>query len=827
MKPLPIDPYLPKVIDALRARGAAVVTAEPGAGKTTRVPRALLEGGVADEGAVVVVQPRRLATRMAAARVADELGEGVGDRVGYRVRFDRKVSARTRVEFVTDGILARRLAKDPRLEGVAAVVFDELHERQLDVDLALALTRRLQGGPRPDLRVVAMSATLDASPVAAFLDAPVLDVPGRAFPVDVEHAAGPDDRPLERQVRSAVVRLLRDGLDGDVLVFLPGAGAIRRSLAALEGPAAHHGVDVLPLHGDLPPAAQDRAVRPGRRPKVILSTNVAETSLTIDGVVAVVDSGLARVPHHSPWTGVVTLDVVPISRASATQRAGRAGRTRPGRCVRLYAKGDHDRRPEREAPEIARADLAGVALRLLVAGDDPRTFPYFEPPPAAALDAARELLERLGATRGGAVTDVGRALSGLPLHPRLARLAVEASRRGHRAAGAAAAAVLAERDIRAPGRWSERARREVGPSDLTARLDDLESARSGSVPRHLDRRAVASVERARRQIDEALRGVTLDDEPTFDEEEALQLAALAGFPDRVAKRRRPGGREVVLAGGGTAELTDDSTVEVAEWLVALDGSAQRGRVRVRLASAIEPEQLIELFGDRVEERRVTRFDPDLERVVATAELAYDGLVLDASRSEPGDEEAARVLTEAVLDAGLQRVLDVDALDRLRRRVAFARRFDERLPDLGDARVEAVLRRVAEGRRSFAELRDADLLAVLLLELPQGGRARLDRLAPTHVALPGRRRVPVTYEPDRPPWIASRLQDFFGLEEGPRVADGREALVLHLLAPNRRAVQVTTDLSGFWDRHYPELRRSLSRRYPKHRWPEDPRRPAPR
>jgi ATP-dependent helicase HrpB len=750
---------------------------------------------------------------MAAARVAEERGERLGDAVGYRVRFDKKVSKRTRLEFLTEGMLTRRLLADPALPGVGAVVFDEVHERGLELDLGIARVADLRRR-RPELRVVAMSATLEAAPLARFLgDAPVLSVPGRTFPVAIEHDPAPDDRPLERRVRAACVRLLKDGSEGDILCFLPGVAEIRRTMKELAGPARSFGVDVLPLYGDLKPEEQARAVRRGPRPKIVVSTNVAETSLTLEAVVAVVDAGLAKVASHSPFTGLSGLRTRPISQASATQRAGRAGRVREGRALRLYTKGDHDRRPLRDRPEIERADLASVVLGLRHAGEDPRTFSWFEAPPEPALAAAEDLLERLGAIDEGAVTERGRRLAHLPLHPRLGVLALEATARGHREAGAALAAVLAEGLPRGVGG------RRVASSDLLMHLDALEgigfrpgrAAGSGFTPG-----AVAAIARARRQLLDAL--PEAGEGGTFDEDHDLSLAVLAAFPDRVAERRR--GRELVFAEGGGATLDPASVVGDARLLVAVDATVGRGRTRVHAASAIEAEDLVELFEDALEELREVRFDEGRGRVVAVSELRYGQLVLDRSESSPTPAEAAPVLARAALAAGLGTFGDAEAIEALQRRVAFARRFDDRIPALDDAGLEAVLVRLCEGKGSFAELKDAKLEVWVEAELGPH-RAAVDRLAPTHVSLPGRARVPVRYEVDRDPWIASRLQDFFGSAEGPAVAGGRVPLLLHLLDPRGRAVQMTTDLAGFWARHYDEVRKELRRRYAKHHWPDDP------
>jgi ATP-dependent helicase HrpB len=478
LSPLPIDPLLPEVVAALRDGVSLVIEAPPGAGKTTRVPAALLDGGLASNGEILVLQPRRLPARLAAERVAEERGEAPGGTVGYTVRFDDRSGPRTRLRFVTEGILVRRLLTDPELAGVAAVVLDEFHERHLATDLALALLRQLQRGSRPDLRLLVMSATLEADPVREFLGAcPLVRSEGRVHPVALEHLTHTDDRPLHDQVAAAVRRLCQegDGLTGDVLVFLPGAGEIRRAADALAPVIDGRGLVVRPLHGDLSAAEQNRAVRPSAERKVILSTNVAETSVTIEGVVAVVDSGLARIPAHSLWSGLPTLTVDKISQASAIQRAGRAGRTRPGRALRLYTRHDFDSRRPFEIPEVVRLDLAEAVLTLHALGvADASRFSWFEAPPSGALDAASELLRRLGAVAGaGVLTDVGRDLLRFPVHPRLGRLIVEGERRGVGAAAATVAALLAEGDIAsgARARFGAPGRDASEGGDLLERLD--------------------------------------------------------------------------------------------------------------------------------------------------------------------------------------------------------------------------------------------------------------------------------------------------------------------------------------------------------------------
>jgi len=876
----------------LRAGPSLVIEAPPGAGKTTRVPAALIAGGLV-AGEVVVLEPRRLAARLAARRVAEELGERPGETVGYQVRHEDVSGPGTRIRYVTEGLLTRRLLSDPRLAGVGAVILDEFHERHLQGDLALALLRRLQRTARPDLKVVAMSATLDAAPVAAWLGAPTLRSEGRRFEVALEHltpeeAARADDR-LEDKVARAVKRVLREEPDGHVLVFLPGAAEIRWCAQRLGG-LSEGGVDLLALHGDLPPEEQDRAVRPSSRRKVILSTNVAETSVTIEGVVAVVDSGLARIASHSPWSGLPTLEVRKIARAAAAQRAGRAGRTRAGRCLRLYTRHDHDARPDFETPEVEREDLSEAFLALAGVGvlAEPGAFEWFEAPPAPAAEAARALLSRLGAVDGrGVITPLGRRLLALPAHPRQARLALEAADRGAAAEGALLAALLGERDLRDRRSPDGSTLAPTGPSDLLE-LSGLfeEAARARFDPDRCRRigvnaGAAQAVERTRRQLERAVRSVggvgrraatstptstptatptaTPTPTPTPTQkrpttglthvtpvEEALLFATLAAYPDRVARRRAAGGDEVVLVGGGSARLDPASVVREAALLVAVDAEERRGdrrphgtpgasraEARVRVASAVTQEMLLELFPGAVQYDEAVAWNAQAERVEATERLRYEDLVLEEVRaSKPDPGLVAARLAEEALARGARAFAEAGALDRLLARIALVARHAPALglEPPGEADLAAALTDLCQGRRSFADLREADLPGALLARLPGAARAALDRLAPERLTLPGGRGVRVEYEAGRAPWIESRLQDFFGLAQGPSVAGGAVPLTLHLLAPNLRAVQVTTDLAGFWERHYPALRRELGRRYPRHAWPEDPRHatpPAPR
>jgi ATP-dependent helicase HrpB len=861
---LPIDAVLPEVARAVRDRGVAVLVAPPGAGKTTRVPGALLDAGVID-GEIIVLQPRRLAARLAATRVAAERGGELGGEVGYEVRFDRRVGPHTRLRFVTEGVLTRRLLGDPELRGVGGVIIDEFHERNLDGDLALALVARLRAR-RPALRLVVMSATLDAEPVAAFLDgAPIVRSEGRVFPLSIEHMEQPDDRPIGRQVAAAVRRVAQEKLDGDVLVFLPGAAEIRRCQDDLAEVAAIFDLAVLPLYGDLPVEDQDRAVGPSKQRKVILATNVAETSVTIDGVVCVIDSGLARIARHSPWTGLPSLQIEPVSRASCTQRAGRAGRTRPGRVVRLYTRHDHDTRRAFEVPEIARTDLAGAALELYGAGlDGLGDLRWFEPPPAPAATAAEELLVRLGAVEReavnaakspahpagvpagpgaatvGSITALGRRMLRFPVHPRLARIICEAEDRGVAEPACVIAALLGARELRVERRGPRAEARLASPSDLIDDMDALYDARQHGLRADrlrregLDPTAASTADRVARQLARIARNARVahaspDDHDTVDRE--LRIAILTGFPDRVGKRRAPRGAEIVFAGGGSGVLAPSSAVIDAELVACVDvadtsARGQASKVQIRRASAIEASWLLDLYLDRIAERDELVWNAAKQRVERVTQMTYDGLPIDEQRDVEGARRAgpaaAAVLAREALAAGIEQFVDKDALAQWRARVALAARF---APGSGltaptDEALGAVIARACEGAISFDELRKLGLLDLLDAQLGDA-RALVDWLAPTHLKLPRRGRAPIHYELDQPPWIASRMQDFFGLARAPTIGDGRVPLVIHLLAPNQRPVQVTTDLPGFWVKHYPGLRKQLMRRYPKHAWPEDP------
>ena len=834
--PLPIDPSLDHIVERLRRRGALVLVAEPGAGKTTRVPPVLLRELADDHQGVVVTQPRRLAARLSAHRVAEELGGKVGELVGYQVRGEDRTSAATRLRFVTEGVLVRQLLDDaPELDRAAAIVLDEFHERHLQADLALALAQRRRARSSSPALVL-MSATLEAEPASVLIDAPVVTVPGRCHEVTVEYDERGDDSPLERRIAAALRRLRARGVEGDLLVFLPGAAEIRRSTEACAEWAEPLGVELRTLHGNQALRDQVAALSPSTAQRVIFTTNVAETSLTIEGVEAVVDSGLARSARHSPWSGLTVLETRPISLASATQRAGRAGRLGPGRCLRLGHQAEWAQRPDHDPPEMLRADLSEMVLALSardhIGGLEPLTF--LDPPPERALEAASTLLRRLGLVdASGAVTGRGRDAAALGAHPRLGRLMIEAAQRGAGDRGCLLAALLEARDIRSATRTRFSSARpsvdEVGPSDglgLVERFEALEREgfrRRRAAAQGLDLGRAKAVHSARRAYRRRLRRQETAESARVDADQVLMLATLAAFPDRVGWRRRPRGEDVVFADGGSGRLSPNSVVKEAELLVAVDAeSNRRGQVIIRSASRVEPEWLIELFADELVEEKDLRVNESSGAVERREVLRYGALVLDEQVSrEVEAAEAAELLASRALAEGIERFFDAAAIEALRARVAFAAEHFDDIREITDADLRGAVLDACQGRSSLADLSHASLSDLLLARLGPRARQRLDRVAPEHVSIPGRRRVVVRYVPGRPPSIASRLQDFFGARRGPTVAEGRQPLVLHLLAPNQRAVQVTTDLEGFWSKHYPDIRKQLRRRYPKHAWPENP------
>jgi ATP-dependent helicase HrpB len=810
---LPVVETFPELLRSLTESGSAVLVAPPGAGKTTLVPLALLDEPWLAGRKIVVLEPRRLATRAAARRMADLLGGSVGDIVGYQTRDERSIGSTTRVEVVTEGILTRRLQSDPELPGVGLVIFDEVHERNLPTDLGLALALDARATIRPDLRLLAMSATPDTDALARVLgDAPVISSEGRMYPVDLRWLPRDRKERIEPATVRAVLQALRDE-PGDVLVFLPGIGEIRRVHEQLAQQVGAD-VDVHPLAGALALADQDRALAPsppGRR-RVVLATDIAETSLTVDGVRVVVDSGLARAPRFDVRTGMTRLTTISTSRASAEQRAGRAGRLEPGACYRLWSKIEHGSRPAHRAPEINEVDLAGLALELAAWGTPVDELSFLTPPPDRAMRNAIDLLTDLHAIdHDGRITDVGRRMLGLPVHPRLARMLV--SERS--ALGCALAVLLDERDVL-------RGRPDDLPADLGVRLRLLAGRGSHD---HADRRAV---DQLRRRAHDLARRLRIEFDPDLIDPDRAGLALLHAFPDRLAMRRRPG--QFQLRTGQGAWLPTDDPLAHEPFVVAADLDGKRNRARIRLAAGLDADEVALAFGDEVTERAELVWDADRDDLVERVERRLDGMQLGATTRPPeaGDETTA-ALMDRVRATGLAVLGWSGASIGLRQRVDFLRRtVGDPWPDWS---VEALTDTVDDwlapylpGATGRADLERLDLTMVLRSQLPWPTGAELDDLAPAELELPTGRSVRIDYSGDEPS-AAVRVQDLFGTKVHP-TAGGRP-IVLHLLSPADRPIQVTADLPGFWTGSWAEVKKDLAGRYPKHRWPDDPGNAEPR
>ncbi|HET9869020.1 MAG TPA: ATP-dependent helicase HrpB [bacterium] len=801
---LPIDALIPDLLKGLESKNAAVVTAEPGAGKTTRVPPALLGRPFLKGKEVWVLQPRRLAAKMAALRVAEEMGTPVGGAVGYQFRFENKTGPSTRLKFMTDGMLLPLAQSDPTLSRVGAVILDEFHERSLALELGLGWLKRLQSTSRPDLRLIVMSATLDAQALSDYLGgAPVFKSQGRVFPVEVEYLPQPAERDLEAKVRGALRHLSAKAAAGTTLVFLPGMGEIRRCQGALKGLPEVHA-----LYGDLPVEEQQAVLKPSAGRKVILSTNVAETSLTVPGVVAVVDSGLTRQSRVSGWSGLPGLTTVPASQASAAQRAGRAGRLQEGWCVRLYTKFDFDHRAAFDLPELLRSDLSKSLLDLKKLGvGELEAFPWFLKPSPASLESALDLLRRLGALdQAEDLTDLGRRMASFPLAPRLSRFLLymkETSPAQLRQACRLAALISEER---------------ASSEDL---LEELRRYQPGYESKRLEDQLAGLVQAgpASGKGDAA--------------EEALSRGLLAAFPDRVGKlrsgeadRHQLGKKELVLSSGGSAQVPDNALTRAHDYFTVVEAqeTQQGGKtlVKVRSMAPAEADWLLDLFPEGLKEEQNLRWDAKAQRVEASQRLTYGQLVLDEKALKPSDFglQARELLVKEALAAGPQAYADPGALAEFLDRVEFASRHTDKLAPLGPDKIEETLLEISQGCRSLADLREAGLIPALKAKLPPQGQALLEQLAPASLTLGGRRAA-IHYEAGKPPWVESRIQDFFGMKQGPTVAGGRVPLVLHLMTPGHKPVQITSDLAGFWERHYPQARKELSRRYPRHKWPESP------
>ncbi|MBY6240117.1 ATP-dependent helicase HrpB [Methylosinus sp. Sm6] len=808
---LPIDDVLARIETALETRGNLVVVAPPGAGKTTRIPLALLGAPWAKGGKIVLLEPRRLAARAAASRMAATLGEPVGETIGLRMRLESKISARTRIEVVTEGVFARMILDDPMLEGVAAVLFDEFHERSLDADVGLALALDAQSGLREDLRILAMSATLDGARVATLMrGAEIVESEGRAFPVETRYLG----RDANERIEDAVARALRRALAeerGSLLVFLPGQAEIQRVAALLAERGPPGDVDVAPLYGAMERKDQDLAVAPaapGRR-KVTLATSIAETSLTIEGVRIVVDCGLARVARFEPDLGLTRLETVRASRASVDQRRGRAGRTEPGVCYRLWDEAATASLPAFAAPEILAADLSGLALDLRAWGvDDPGKLPFLDPPPRPAWTEAVELLRALGALdEAGALTSLGRAMRALPLAPRLARMALAAARHGEAERAADLALLLSERGLGG------------NSCDLSERLERFRS--DGSRRARDARRLSASWAKQARAAAAGGAPADLSDGA---------LIAMA-FPDRIAKARGSGG-EFLMASGRAASVAPQEPLAGAPFLAIAEVAGRAAQARVLAACALGAEEVERLGGERIETRDETLFDP-ASGALRRRRFRRLGAIRLAEQNLPPEpnEESAAILARGAATLGIGRLPWSKAQMQLRDRLAFLRRADGDIwPDVSDeglaARAEDWLAPFVIGRASLAAITAEDLEAALSALAPYELTRRLDREAPAFFETPAGSRHALDYAAANGPLLSVRVQELFGLSVHPTLAGGRAPLTLELLSPAHRPIQTTRDLPGFWAGSWAEVKREMKGRYPRHLWPDDPAKAAP-
>jgi ATP-dependent helicase HrpB len=808
--PLPIDAVLDELARTLASHNAAVLVAPPGAGKTTRVPLALLDAPWARGKKIIVLEPRRIAARASAERMAKTLGERVGETVGYRVRFGSKVSRATRIEVVTEGIFSRQILDDPELSSVAAVLFDEFHERSLDADLGLALARDAQTGLREDLRILVMSATLDGARVAELLgEAPVVASEGRAFPVETRYLGRKADAPLERQMADAIATALRAD-PGSVLAFLPGAAEIRRTQNFLTERIHDASIEIVPLYGALDAGVQDRAIAPspkGHR-KVVLATSIAETSLTIEGVRIVVDSGVARVPRYEPDIGLTRLETVRASRAAVDQRRGRAGRTEPGVCYRLWDEPQTASLAAYTQPEILSADLSSLVLDLAQWGvSDPSTLAFLDPPPSPALKEARSLLRELGALDGdGRITAEGQSLRELALPPRLARMIVDSHRLGAGQAAAEIAAILTERGL-------------GGDSvDLDARLDQFRRDRSP--------RAASARNLAQRWVAQVAAG---EAPPSEDSLLSTGVMLALAFPDRVARNR--GNGSFVLANGRGAAMDQASALARVPYVAVaeLTGTAAQGRIL--LAAPITQNEIELRFADQIEQTDEISFDRNALALRARRKKTLHAITLsETPLALQASEQTAVVLADGVLASGIHRLPWSKSAKQWCDRVMFLRKAEgdaqrNSWPDLSDealkAKSETWLVPALYDKTSLKELSSGDLSDALMTLLPWDLRVRLEREAPTHFEAPTGTMLAIDYEAEQGPTIAVRLQELFGLNTHPSIAKGAVPLVLELLSPAHRPVQVTRDLPGFWRGSYAAVRSDLRGRYPRHPWPEDP------
>ena len=823
----PIDDLLPELKETVFGNPSVVLEAPPGAGKTTRVPLALIDVLPPESGRIIMLEPRRIAAVSAARWMAQTLGEKVGGTVGYSIRFDSRVSSLTRIEVVTEGILTRRLQADPGLSGVAMVIFDEFHERSLHADLALALCLDIQRALRADLKILIMSATLQCGPVASLLDnAPVITSVGKAFAVEERYIADGPYKPITGRVAAAVKTALAE-TSGDILVFLPGSGEIRACAGTLLSDLGGRSDDITihSLYGNLPFEDQERAILPSLKRKIVLATNIAETSLTIEGVQVVIDSGLTRRLQFDTASGMNRLITVSVSKASAEQRKGRAGRLGPGICYRLYSHYSFQSMVPFTPPEMLISDLAALVLDLSAWGvKDPSGLAWLDIPPAAAWDAARCLLTDLGALEpSGSITDIGRAMGRLPLHPRLARIMVKAEELGCVHYAADLAAILSERDILR--RTNKSGTQEP---DIAERLDVLRAWRNGKeVPGEADSWALAAVDRTARHLIRLLPEAQKNSSGKTWGPEIISRLLLCAFPDRVAQNRGAGDGRFILAQGRGARLASTNGLCLSPFIIAVNVDAgEKGEGVVHLASSLTEILIRQECAARIQTLRRIVWDKREDRIVAAVEERLGAILLSAKPFIPTNEEAAPFLCEAIRSDPQIFFLN-DGARQFQGRVALMRKVFplEMWPDLSDEHLASTLEEwllpSLDGIRSSRDLAALEALPALKARLTWEQKRRLDELAPASIVVPGGSHIKLDYTLGETPVLAVKLQEMFGLADTPVIGRGRVKVLVHLLSPARRPVQITQDLKGFWQTGYQQVKKELKGRYPKHPWPDDP------
>jgi ATP-dependent helicase HrpB len=830
MIPLPIDDILPKLLNSFRNNSNLLLHAPPGAGKTTRVPLALLKMIPPEAGRIIMLEPRRLAAVSAARWMARTLGEEVGRTIGYSIRFDSCVSAATRIEVVTEGILTRRIQRDPLLEGVAMIIFDEFHERSIHADLGLALCLDVQRQVRDDLKILVMSATLDCAPLARLMgDAPVISSAGRSYPVEVIYLEEHSHGQLVPRMVTTIQRALKES-QGDILAFLPGTGEIRACASLLSAAGLEEkGVSVHALFGDLPFAEQQRAILPGKQRKVVLATSIAETSLTIEGVRVVIDSGLSRRLRHDPGSGMNRLVTVRESRSSAEQRTGRAGRVAEGVCYRLYSQHTYSAMTPQTPPEILDTDLSPLVLELAAWGvADPSGLAWLDSLPAAALAVATRLLEDLGALDTcGRITPLGSSMARLPLHPRLGRLLERSRELGCPGLGCALTALLSERDVvrRSTAVGNDHRGRTLDVHDRVGLLRDW--CMTGRADSGADSASLRTVERVFRQLK---RLVGISAEASLDAADAASISRLllAAYPDRVARRRDGELQRYLLANGRGARLAEAGPVQVNPLLIAIsvDGGEQAEGL-IHLSEEITEELLREELSERMESRDSIAWNSREGRVVAARDEYLGAVRLSSAPFVPASEQSVPVVMDAVRSSSLALLTRTESFLQLQARVQLVRKHfpDDGWPDLSDCALletlENWLAPALVGVRSTQQLAELDVAGILFNRFEYRQRTALDELTPTHLAVPSGSRIRLDYCQGELPVLAVKLQELFGLAQTPTVAGGRTPVLLHLLSPAGRPLQVTRDLKGFWDGSYHQVKKEMKGRYPKHPWPDDP------